>query len=164
VGTRRDTAWGENAVSPVVATILMVAISVVLAAVLYVMATSLFQGGATTIPPTIEFVTSSAGGDVWIAQVQAGRSEGLSNFRISMVNETSSEMCVPETDLFPGLTSDCGGGVTLTFQDLASPGSSALNGGDAFRVSGITTGNFYTINVVWKSTGGIIKSVTLPPS
>src|SRR3989442_10795764 len=43
----------EKAVSPVIATILMVAITVVLAAVLYVMVTGLIGGGSSQ-PPTIQ--------------------------------------------------------------------------------------------------------------
>ena len=161
---RRALRWREDAVSPVIATILMVAITVVLAAVLYVLATGLFQGGSPSFPPTIAFVPSPAGTGIWTAELQVDRAVRLSSFRVSLRNVTSSQICIPDTDLAAGFSATCDSGVTLTFEDLASSASAELNGGDTFRLSGIATGNYYTINIVWKQSGSIISSVTLPTS
>ncbi len=57
----------EQAVSPVIATILMVAITVVLAAVLYVMVSGLI-GTGTNAPNSIGILRSSSGGN-WILTV-----------------------------------------------------------------------------------------------
>ncbi len=58
----------EQAVSPVIATILMVAITVVLAAVLYVMVSGLIGGGPGGTPNQIGMTRTSSGGN-WILTV-----------------------------------------------------------------------------------------------
>jgi len=59
----------EQAVSPVIATILMVAITVVLAAVLYVMVTGLLSGPGTGPQAMGVTVTRSADGTNWVILV-----------------------------------------------------------------------------------------------
>ena len=58
----------EQAVSPVIAVILMVAITVVLAAVLYVWALG-FLEGTTKNPPTGSMIASEDGSGVWSIQI-----------------------------------------------------------------------------------------------
>ena len=58
----------ERAVSPVIAVILMVAITVVLAAVLYVWALG-FLEGTTKNPPTGSMIASEDGSGVWSIQI-----------------------------------------------------------------------------------------------
>src|SRR3989304_2926182 len=92
------------------------------------------------------------------------RAVRLSSFRVSLRNVTSSQICIPDTDLAAGFSATCDSGVTLTFEDLASSASAELHGGGTFRLSGIAPRNYYTINIVWKQSGSIISSVTLPTS
>ena len=65
---KRRIVNDEQAVSPVIAVILMVAITVVLAAVLYVWASS-FLGGTTKNAPTGSMIASEDGSGVWTIQI-----------------------------------------------------------------------------------------------
>ncbi len=65
---QRRIVKDEQAVSPVIAVILMVAITVVLAAVLYVWASS-FLGGTTKNAPTGSMIASEDGSGVWTVQI-----------------------------------------------------------------------------------------------
>ena len=65
---QRRIVKDEQAVSPVIAVILMVAITVVLAAVLYVWASS-FLGGTTKNAPTGSMIASEDGNGVWTVQI-----------------------------------------------------------------------------------------------
>ena len=65
---KRRIVNDEQAVSPVIAVILMVAITVVLAAVLYVWASS-FLGGTTKNAPTGSMIASEDGSGVWTVQI-----------------------------------------------------------------------------------------------
>ena len=162
----------EKAVSPVIATILMVAITVVLAAVLYVMVTGLIGGGGGTAPPAITFSADSPSTGVWEAEIQVSRASGWGSYRISLTNETvgaaSGGVCgTGEVDLTDTLSIVCPGGgsaATLSYRDLASPASDQLNSGDKFRVTNVFGTNKYNVNIVWKVSGAIIKSVLLPPT
>ena len=151
----------EKAVSPVIATILMVAITVVLAAVLYVMVTGLIGGGGGTAAPALTFTTDTPSAGVWTAEVAVSRAVGLSSYKISLINMTSGAIIIPETAL-TNTFSQTAAGVTLAFQDIASPSSQQLNGGDKFRLSGIVSPHRYTLNIVWTASGAIIQSVNLP--
>jgi flagellin-like protein len=80
----------EQAVSPVIATILMVAITVVLAAVLYVMVSGLIGGTNTTSKPTITLTVTKItnGASVLVAGIQPTATP--SNFKVNIQNATSS--------------------------------------------------------------------------
>ena len=65
---KRRIVNDEQAVSPVIAVILMVAITVVLAAVLYVWASS-FLGGTTKNAPTGSMIASEDGSGDWTIQI-----------------------------------------------------------------------------------------------
>ncbi|MEE9236800.1 MAG: archaellin/type IV pilin N-terminal domain-containing protein [Thermoplasmata archaeon] len=73
---RRD----QKAVSPVIATILMVAITVVLAAVLYVMVSGLVQGpGSTPQPIGVSVTGDLAGGTQWKLAIASSPSTPLAS-------------------------------------------------------------------------------------
>src|SRR5438093_11388717 len=81
----------ESAVSPVIATILMVAITVVLAAVLYVMVSGLLTGpGATR--PVVTFGNSNAVGSNGFSFAVAGASptDPAANYRINLALNTTT--------------------------------------------------------------------------
>jgi len=67
----------EEAVSPVIATILMVAITVVLAAVLYVMVSGLLGGGGGGAAKSVGFSPASAGNN-WTLTVASVSASGIS--------------------------------------------------------------------------------------
>lgn len=103
--------WKKNnkAVSPVIATILMVAITVVLAAVLYVMVMG-FGGSGTPQAPAVTLTKMSAGSDIAI-NIAIDRQVDIENIGVS-VNGTSA---VAITALTGGETGDL---VVWTFSPL----------------------------------------------
>jgi len=117
----------EEAVSPVIATILMVAITVVLAAVLYVMVTGLLAGPGAT-KPTITYSTPTAIANGFEFQVAGvSQTKSAANYRVALsVNGTSAGTAVT---LAATVTI---GGYTITWMDLGGEGD--LTGGDTFRV------------------------------
>lgn len=140
-------AWiirrNEEAVSPVIATILMVAITVVLAAVLYVMVSGLI-GGTTTAEPNIQFSSPRAlGSNRWELKI-GGVSEAkdLSNFK-AIVTENG-------TALTPMDPVQDGGSAPIQFEDL--DGGGTLSIGDYFTIT-CNSNSDYTISIVWKASG-----------
>ena len=150
----------EKGVSPVIATILMVAITVVLAAVLYVMVTGLLNPSATQ-PPTIDLVEEPAGpANAWDIRVTVDRAVALTAFAVSLKNETTGSTCIAVTDLSATFTATCSTGVVLSYSDVAGPNQ--LSTGDEFRLTGVATGQSYTINLVWKASSGVVAQELLP--
>jgi flagellin-like protein len=125
----------EEAVSPVIATILMVAITVVLAAVLYVMVSGLI-GGPSTSKPTVAFATPAPLGiGEQISIASASQAVGPANYKVNLVvgSTTGSALAMPTAG---------GGFVVLTvgsafyrvnWTDIG--GEKTVNGGDSFVVA-----------------------------
>ncbi len=140
-----------HGVSPVIATILMVAITVVLAAVLYVMVTGLI-GGGTTAPPNVttgDLTSVSAG--TWTFQIAAAsRSEGLGQYQLTVLNGTSIAITAQDIENYEGsgVTENT---ITLVFTDLTA--DDKLNSGDFFRLSGGDNTSDYTVILTWLPTG-----------
>lgn len=154
---------GSRAVTPVVATILLVAITVVLAGVLYVMVAGIIgPGGGTPLPPTVQLITQIETHGVYNVQVFTNRADNLGAFRVSLINETSGVTCVAEQDLSATFNATCSPGVTVEFRDLANPGIPELNEGDAFRVAGVHGSNRYMLNLVWKTNGAVVAQGIVP--
>ena len=142
-------AWiirrNEKAVSPVIATILMVAITVVLAAVLYVMVSGLI-GGTTASEPNVQAAQAeSQGGDVWKIDI-AGVSESkdINSFKAIVLKDGA----VWKT-LDPLGT---GSVANITFTDLGGEGK--LTSGDYFLVD-CESGASYELNVAWRDSGNV---------
>ncbi len=97
----RAVIRGERTgVSPVIATILLVAITVVLAAVLYVMVSSLFNPHTTQAKFLGVSVGQSAGGAQWILtfiSVPAGMTQNETAFTLRSANGTT---VLPATTLY----------------------------------------------------------------
>ncbi len=146
----------EDAVSPVIATILMVAITVVLAAVLYVMVIGMSEGGGDTAPVGA------------MASMTA-----TSSFNATLTFSTFAPVPAP-MDLKIILTpNDANPTVELTFsaQPTVSPatmtttglsavgftagaqytdlnvGGNAVNSGDSIKVTGLAADTTYTISI-----------------
>lgn len=124
-----------KAVSPVIATILMVAITVVLAAVLYVMVTGLLAGPGTA-RPTVGFNVPEIGATQVIVSVgDATPQQALTNFAaVVLVNGTE----VARMDNVGGAADP-----PLSFVDL--DGGGRLTGGDRFIIAQVTDGDYELI-------------------
>ena len=127
---KRRIVNDEQAVSPVIAVILMVAITVVLAAVLYVWASS-FLGGTTKNAPTGSMIASEDGSGDWTIQiVKINPQVSVNSVHWYLLNEEGNT----KTD---GLVSDVygyyeGQGKAVVFIDNDFNGK--LSPGDKFEV------------------------------
>lgn len=136
----------EKAVSPVIATILMVAITVVLAAVLYVMVTGLLTGG--TARPTVSMTAETPGSTFYTVDVADSQpTETLASFKAALfVNNT-------EVDRISPLANDNTG--ILRFSDR--DGGGRLTGGDRFTIYQVTGGNtVYELVLFWKDGSRVV--------
>jgi flagellin-like protein len=139
----------DEAVSPVIATILMVAITVVLAAVLYVMVIGFGTGGQST----------PAG--AWNTVEATGRTTGKLTFgQFTTTTEpmdikifvktggSTAEISWPNAPTAQNASITCTGiaGVTASYFDYAYAGN-AINSGDYIQIWGLTAGTTYTIEV-----------------
>ena len=146
----------EKAVSPVIATILMVAITVVLAAVLYVMVTGLLAGPGASKPVVTfspaEAITNGFSFDV----AGASQSKASSNYKVNVQVNATASTAVP---MVASMSFTVGGNTyTVTWTDVGGEGS--LTAGDQFRVTrtgGLLANTDYTVRVLW-SDGSQIQS------
>jgi flagellin-like protein len=129
----------RSAVSPVIATILMVAITVVLAAVLYVMVMGF--GGTTPQAPTAQLTNDVANNRV---VVSCNPATDLDDMRFSFNGTTAGVLGTPQSS----------GGITVTFVDLGGDGK--VTTGDYFQYSGTGAGGM--ISLLWVS-GDTTQSV-----
>ena len=79
----------DEGVSPVIAVILMVAITVVLAAVLYVWAASFLEQGESAPIATFTVETSSSG-EYYVKVIKVSKQEDLAGFKYYLKDETGS--------------------------------------------------------------------------
>ena len=119
----------KNGVSPVVGTILMVAITVVLAAILYVMASSLFTN--TSITPMLSASKTIDGNNdhIWIVSSITGGPILQSEVFVQLQNE-SGFVISTEPLYATGDLSGCNG--THGFHYAPASGSGQLSVGDEF--------------------------------
>ncbi len=145
-----ERAWIRNdiAVSPVIATILMVAITVVLAAVLYVLVTNL-------IPPEPEplghvvMSKEPIGPDTWEFRVTStSANEELSFYKVIILkNGTRVHTMDPLEEVSKG---------NYRFTDLDDGGR--LTSGDRFYIT-CEPESRYELNIFWRESGNIRGSV-----
>ncbi|MCX6653360.1 MAG: type IV pilin N-terminal domain-containing protein [Methanomassiliicoccales archaeon] len=128
-----------EAVSPVIATILMVAITVVLAAVLYVMVMGFSQGGGANTPSVAMSKTATS---------------TANQYRISLVSITSTT--VKPTDITIIMTPSTG--VTIGSWVLST--GTNLGAGDYFNVTGTTPSISYTIMLRYIPTSNSMGTLT----
>lgn len=149
----------EAAVSPVIATILMVAITVVLAAVLYVMVSGLITpvGGNK---PLITFSAVSQDGNATVGIAGATQSVAPANYRVNLVagGVTGTALAMPTTSAPVTMTIS---GVTYRLYWTDIGGESTVNAGDNFRVTGngirLPATTAFTFHLLW-SDGSSIQS------
>ena len=152
----------EQAVSPVIATILMVAITVVLAAVLYVMVSGLLTGPSASRPVLTFGGVSLSSGNATFAVASVSSSVPYSNYKVTLQvgATTGSPIAVAAETTYATLTV----GTTdyrVYWTDLANEGN--LNDGDSFRVTGdgVALGTAsYTFYLLWSADNGQIQTKT----
>lgn len=132
--TRRKT----EAVSPVIATILMVAITVVLAAVLYVMVMGFNTGGST---PTAALSASQTGTGSYTVTVISISSSGVANSTGVTYNIVITPTAGHASNMF------CHG--------------ANIAAGDYFTITGLTAPGTYTVRLNYVSTGNTMGSTTI---
>jgi flagellin-like protein len=149
----------DQAVSPVIATILMVAITVVLAAVLYVMVSGLIGGTNTTSKPTVSLTLAtkvsgtSSGADVLVAGITP--TAAPSNFKVNVENVSSSTfgtaVAAPTTTGGSATVSAGGQSFTIVWQNPG--GSGQISQGDHFVVTSTSikngSGIRYAFLLIW---------------
>jgi flagellin-like protein len=159
----------SEAVSPVIATILMVAITVVLAAVLYVMVMGF--GGPTTQTPTGSFTQATAT-SASLEKLQFGvvtPQVKPTELKIVIENVTSGTESrtytfsadASGTVLTAAATGTITGLTSITYIDLA--GDSKVSSGDYLNVlfGGPGTGaNTYKVSMIYIASGNVIDDIT----
>jgi flagellin-like protein len=126
----------EAAVSPVIATILMVAITVVLAAVLYVMVSGLISPVGGNKPLVTFTSVTQASGNATIGVAGASQAVSPSNYKVNLAvsGTTGSAVAMPATGgLFVSMTI---GTTTYRIYWTDIGGEKTVNPGDSFRVTG----------------------------
>ncbi len=145
----------EKAVSPVIATILMVAITVVLAAVLYVMVSGLI-GTSTTGAPTADMIASSTPDGYELELAAPSRSEGLSAYKVSVLKDGTPWTNMPMVVSIGMEVKNQNGDEWLNFTDLT--GDDKLTGGDFFTLEDLTSGSKYEVSLLWAANDNKITS------
>ena len=144
----------EGGVSPVIATILMVAITVVLAAVLYVLVTNLMPD-IDEQKPYVTFGDPACSADACTTSVTEVRpAASLEKFRVTVL---ANGVRIIEPTTLVADQNLTGGGVAFRYSDLAGDGK--MNSGDSFVLRGMKAGVSYQIAFLWQD-GSEVRSVT----
>ena len=149
----------EKGVSPVIATILMVAITVVLAATVYIMVSGL--GTTTTQQITGNFASKEmVDSDTWKLTFSTFNPEtSIKNLKISISDGTNTAT-VQFSDDSNGASQTASLGsatITIYYYDLAD--NHKINTGDYLLIDGVSTGTTYTVTIL-DSEGNQICSVS----
>jgi flagellin-like protein len=152
----------KSAVSPVIATILMVAITVVLAAVLYVMVMGF--GGTQTSTPTGSFTVGNIGTTtavVSFGQVSPTVKYTDCKFAITKVATSTLETSAAMTAA-TGVTgaSFTGQPIVYTAAGLNPSANGQISVGDSINLGVLTTGTQYQFALIYVPTGGQIAAQT----
>lgn len=138
--TRHRNIFDERGVSPVIAVILMVAITVVLAAVLYVVVSQIIIGPRENITLSMNWEEKrDAPGNYtgYILKITSGKPPNLEDVTVAIIDDDN----IDSETLDVLKTSDklISGPVTIDFFDIDD--NNRLGAEDIFIVSGITDGN-----------------------
>jgi flagellin-like protein len=159
-----------EAVSPVIATILMVAITVVLAAVLYVMVLGFGTGGGST-PGLSVSRTANAAGTGWDFTCTAPTSTVSWNDCTVILEDTTNGNLVQWADISASALST---GVAVTYTDAGAEtlttlakflnvtdmgGNGEISNGDIIKISGSwTAGVQYKLTLLYEQDDGTMAS------
>ncbi|HKZ48728.1 MAG TPA: archaellin/type IV pilin N-terminal domain-containing protein [Thermoplasmata archaeon] len=135
----------EEGVSPVIATILMVAITVVLAAVLYVMVTNLIIVDGNKPQVTLTRLGCEPGSCKASVSGAVPADVRLDLFKVTVLVDGdpvgTPQVIVAGSDL-------AFGNLTFRYTDLGGEGR--MTGGDSFRLSGTSAGFVYVVSFLWQ--------------
>jgi flagellin-like protein len=141
----------EKAVSPVIATILMVAITVVLAAVLYIMVIGLAPTTGEQAPTGV-FASAGATSNTTATVEFAGFSVTPAPINLKIVvSQTGSSGTYTFGANADGTVLSLEAGTsqgTLTYRDYAD--NDLVNGGDQILMTGLTKSTTYEVKMLWK--------------
>jgi len=154
-------------VSPVIATILMVAITVVLAAVLYVMVLGFGSGGTST--PTVQITSRTATADGYKLTLTAPTSE-VTWTDLTVILQDGTNSATWSTFTQAALTGTTVETQSLTSSDLGSTfycnvtdmgGNGIMSNGDYFTIEGaFASGTQYTVTLMHEPTDGQMVAQT----
>ncbi|UCE39695.1 MAG: type IV pilin N-terminal domain-containing protein [Thermoplasmata archaeon] len=144
----------EEGVSPVIAVILMVAITVVLAAVLYVMVSGMMQETETTPRGSLRAVPDETIANQYNLQFEGNVALDKITITLRDTSVGKSAIMDPPSD---GANASVSGGAWLIYDDVGTTGK--LDGTDTLTVGGGAAGDIVT--VTYKKTGGTVGTVTL---
>jgi flagellin-like protein len=146
----------EDGVSPVIATILLVAITVVLAAVLYVMVSNMGGLGGTP-PPVIAFTPSHNSTDyIWtLTSIGSGRMVLKNDTFVQLKNETGFIITTERLDIASGSHG-------FKYTSSSAPGYEYLSAGDVITLDK-AYGAGTTITLVNPGATGQYSVLTVTP-
>lgn len=147
----------DNAVSPVIAVILMVAITVVLAATVYVWVSG-FSSSSSSPAKTMSLTSSGALSNTWKNYTVASATSGMKYSDISItINGVTQTYDTAASCGVPTLASTkyavCHGGSAL------SSAANVVTAGDTIMLSGVSSGQ--TLRVLDSQANGIIASINI---
>jgi flagellin-like protein len=153
--------WKEDAVSPVIATILMVAITVVLAAVLYVMVIGM-GGSAVVQTPVGSWQKMDTLSKTSVSMTFGQFQPNVEPFDVRLIVESQTGYIFNLT--FPSLNIDddnytmsCDGvGITAYYYDL-NPGGRLINAGDHIQIYGLNTFTVYEVKIYHYPSDSIVQ-------
>jgi flagellin-like protein len=153
---RRD----EEGVSPVIATILMVAITVVLAAVLYIMVIGLAPSGSVIPTGTWGAKTVVSNTTVNIDFGKVNPEPKPVDLEVILTEDGTDEgkYSFSSNDDGPLNLASGVNVATLTYADLAD--NQKVNIGDQLKMTGLNPGSDYVLKMIWSSSGDQITSTT----
>ena len=137
----------EEGVSPVIATILMVAITVVLAATVWLLVSGYMGGGGgTTVTGSFasKEMVSSGTWKLTFSTFQPDTS--IKNLKISVSDGTHTDTLTFSSDNDGVSQTGSTTNVTVTYHDLAN--NHIINSGDYLLISGVTSGTTYTVTIL----------------
>jgi len=160
---RKDDA----AVSPVIATILMVAITVVLAAVLYVMVSGLISpvGGGK---PVLTFGSASlSSGNATIAVAGASQAVSPSNYKLNLESAGNLGTAIAMPTTSGSFVSIVISGTTYRIYWTDIGGDVTINAGDQFRITGnnvpLTAARAWVLHLLWSDGSQVQTSAWQTP-
>ena len=144
----------KDAVSPVVGVILMVMITVVLAAVFYLWVIGIIGGGVKETP-TVNLVQAKSSGQYNITVTHISRTCSVDDVKFFIVNENGKTIKsgnLTDNDIY-------GSNGELSFSDKEPSGK--LSVGDSFIIKGEYAKPDYTFRLTYSLTGNIMGEIKL---
>ncbi len=164
----RTLKLNKKGVSPVIAVILMVAITVVLAAVLYVMVSNL-TGGPGDVTPTVAFKLGKSGtaGALEAKFTATSIDVPWGDIKIIITENGTQETWSINTDCSafePSGSTSLETVATIAITDNAGSGcNQKISGGDYLTISSYTSGSQYIVKIFYINTEGIAGEDSYTP-